>query len=62
MLIRIIIQIKHHFATTSRPLTKKIMVLVYRRIISVHSTMLAPEYNIFIKPCHFGDGFTIVLN
>ena len=36
------IQFKQCFATTFRPLTKKIMVLVYRSIFLVHFTMLAP--------------------
>ena len=39
------IQFKQHHATTFRPLTQKNMVLVYRSIILVHFTMLAPQGN-----------------
>ena len=36
------IQFKQYFPTTFRPLTQKIMVLVYWSTILVHFTMLAP--------------------
>ena len=36
------IQFKEHFAIIMRPLTKKIMVLVYRSTILVHFTMATP--------------------
>ena len=35
-------QIKQHFATTFRCLTKKFMVLVYRGTFPVYVTVLAP--------------------
>ena len=37
------IQFKQQFATTFRPFTRKIMVLVYQSTILVHFAMLAPK-------------------
>ena len=39
------IQFKQHFATTFKPLTKKIMVSAYRSTILVHFTNLPPTTN-----------------
>jgi hypothetical protein len=33
---------EHHFATRFRPLTQKMMILVYRSTILIHFTMFAP--------------------
>ena len=43
------IQFKQNFATTTRPLTENIMVLVYQSTILTHFTMLAPAGNIDFK-------------
>jgi hypothetical protein len=40
--------IKQHFATTYRRLTKTIMASVYRSTFMVHFTMLAPTNNVSI--------------
>lgn len=46
------IQFKQHLATTFKPLTKKIMILVYLSAIWVHLSMLAPTDTFIHKLPH----------